>query len=86
MSSLTRFSDFFNGNMNMSIFLASVGIACATWLLWRWGGNWYESRLLAAKRRKKRESCRLALEQLECRVEDSDVGTKFLNFYTKTKL
>ena len=72
MSPLTRSSDFFTAHT--STLLGSVGIACATWLLWRCGGNWYESRLLAAKRVKKRESCRLALEQLELRVEDNGVS------------
>ena len=82
MSPLTRFSDFFN--LHTSTLLGSVGIACATLLLWRWGGNWYESRLLAAKRVKKRESCRLALEQLELRVEDSGVTVRAKVLYTKT--
>ena len=54
--------------------LTGVGVAYATWLLWRWGGDWLESRRLATKRRDKKERCRLALEQLQRRVEASDVS------------
>ncbi|KAI0239956.1 Fatty-acid amide hydrolase 1 [Lamellibrachia satsuma] len=54
--------------------LTSIGVVSATWLFWRWGGNWLESRRLATKRREKKESCRLALEELERRVQASELS------------
>ena len=53
--------------------LTGVCVAYTTWLLWRWGGDWLESRALATKRRDKKERRRLALDELERRVEASDV-------------
>ena len=53
--------------------LTSIGVVSATWLFWCWGGNWLESRRLATKRHEKKERCRLALEELERRVQASEV-------------